>query len=716
MNSGVQTYFKGLGFCGGGCGSNTCEVDVKDGKILRIRPLRFDKNYDRESFNPWTLHAHGKTLSAAEKTEIPPFSLVYKKRAYSKNRIPYPMKRVDWDPEGERHPENRGKSKFERISWDDALDIVVKELKRVIETYGSYSILAQIDGHGETKCIHGPHGCQTNLLNMLGGYTYQARNPDSWEGWYWGAKHVWGQSPLGQGDQYNLWHDVSQNCEMLLFWGCDMETTPWAWGGQQSSRLCNWFTELGIQQVYICPDFNYGAAVHADKWIPVHPNTDSALHLAIQYVWLIEGTWDKEYVETHADSQELYFDYVLGKEDGIPKTPAWASPICGVPSRQIKALARNWAKLRTSIAHCNGGSYIRSTYSHEPARLEVLGLTMQGFGKPGRNVLKFIEWQMFGEANSMPGPRSEVIPTIYAAYHGWMMGLQASFIPKTMMPQALSGNYTAENPLTWYSYPDASMPPEMQFNAYQYPLPGANPIRMIWSDAPCWTTCWNGGNAMIDAYRSPNIEFILTQHIWMENDCLFADLLLPVNTKFEEEDVSTDTCGGDFNLFYYEGQCIEPVGESKSDYEIACEVAKRFGDEYYQAMTSGKTNEDFIRDAFESSGIQGYLSYEDFRKNDYFVVPTAKGWEDDPCGFERFYKEPENYPLETDTGRVKFYSDKLAEGFPDDKERGPYPKWIEKGETHPDERRTTPRSEKFPYLIVSNHPRWRCHAQLDDIT
>ena len=51
-----------------------------------------------------------------------PFSLAYKKRTYSPNRIKYPLKRVDWDPNGERNPQNRGKSKYKRISWDEATD------------------------------------------------------------------------------------------------------------------------------------------------------------------------------------------------------------------------------------------------------------------------------------------------------------------------------------------------------------------------------------------------------------------------------------------------------------------------------------------------------------------------------------------------------------------------------------------------------------------
>ncbi len=117
------------------------------------------------------------------KTALPPHALAYKKRIYSPNRILYPLKRVDWDPDGERNPQNRGKSGYVRISWDEATDIIAKEIRRIIQKYESYAILGQVDGHGETKVVHGTHGCSHRLLEILGGYTQQIRNPDSWEGW-----------------------------------------------------------------------------------------------------------------------------------------------------------------------------------------------------------------------------------------------------------------------------------------------------------------------------------------------------------------------------------------------------------------------------------------------------------------------------------------------------------------------------------------------------
>src|ERR1035437_7252592 len=144
------------------------------------------------------------------------FSLAYKKRVYSPNRMKYPLIRVDWDPEGERHPENRGKSKFKRISWDEATDILAKEIKRVIEAYGPYAILAQADGHAECKTVHSPHGQQTYLLEKLGGFTQQIRNPDSWEGWYWGSRHIWGMGLVGMMNPAdNIVNDISQNSDMV---------------------------------------------------------------------------------------------------------------------------------------------------------------------------------------------------------------------------------------------------------------------------------------------------------------------------------------------------------------------------------------------------------------------------------------------------------------------------------------------------------------------
>lgn len=714
MDSNEKTYIKGLGLCAFGNGANVAEVDVKDGKVLRIRPMHYEKEYNLDEFNPWKLEARGKIFDPGTRSLLPPFSLIYKKRAYSPNRILYPLKRVDWDPEGERNPQNRGKSKFVRISWDEATDLIAKELKRVQAAYGPYAVLGQVDGHGQTKAVHGPHGCQVKLLNLMGGFTMQARNADSWEGWYWGAKHVWGRDPIGQGPQTNLLKDISENSEIMLFWGCDPETTPWGWGGQQASRLCYWFSKLGIKSIFICPDLNYGAAVHADKWIPIRPNTDAAMQLAIAYTWMVEDTYDKDYIATHAYGFDKFEDYVMGREDGIPKTSQWAADICGVPSRIIKALARAWAAKATVIAHCNGGSYIRSAYASEPARLEVCLLGMQGLGKPGTGQFKFIEWQHFGLHEQNPAPRSSVIPSIAGAYQGTRFyQMPKQFLPKTLVARAILSE-PEEQPLTWWGTSTCRAPRADQFIQYQYPIEeGGSEIHMIWTDTPCWTTCWTNGNKMIDAMRSRKIECVVAQHPWMENDCLFADIILPISTKFEEEDIMVDLFSGQYNTIFYEGKCIDNIGEAKSDYEAVCEVAKKVG--LYEEYTQGNSIQDWIKKGFEQSGVAEMISYKEFMDKKYFVCPTAEGWENDKPGFRTFYEDPDNNPLATPTGKLEYYATELAQVFPADEERPPVPHWIPFGKTH-NESLLHPKSEKYPFLIVSNHPRWREHANLDDVS
>jgi len=723
-----KTYPIGLGFCGYYADANSSVVNVKDGKIVRIRPLHFDMEYDTKGLNPWKMEAHGKVFEPSVKSLLPPYSLAYKKRVYSPNRILYPLKRVDWDPDGDRKVENRGKSGYVRISWDEALEIIVNEIKRVQGKYGPYAILSESDGHGQTKVVHGTHGCATKLLDLMGGFTLQTRNSDSWEGWYWGAKYAWGMKAVGQmGPATNVMPDIAENTELLLFWGCDPETTPWAFDGQMASRLCYWFTEVGVKSIYICPDLNYGAAVHADKWIPIRPNTDAALQLAIAYTWITEGTYKKEYVATHTFGFEKFKEYVLGEEDGIPKTTEWAADKTGISAMTIRALAREWASKRTTIAHGNGGPGIRGAYSSEPGRLEVLLLAMQGLGGPGTHQVKMIEWGLFYNLMSTPMPQGVVIPQMNAAHTGSLfwprsvaerlnkrkVGTSSQIVPKQFIPKNLIHDAIINPPISWYGTTLMTASAEDQLTKYTYPVEGCSEIHMIWTDSPCWITCWNDSNSFIKAIRSQKIEFILAQHPWLENDCMFADIILPVSTKFEEQDIAADNMGGQYQILLNEKKCIGNVGEAKSDYEITCMIAEKLG--LLEEYTGGKTVEELIRFGFENSGVRDMITYEEFEEKGYFVVPNDTEWKKEPVGLSKFYNDPENNPLNTPSGKIEFYAQKLAEHFPDDKGRPPVPHWIEKGEGH-DERLSSERATRYPLLIMTNHPRWRVHAQCDDIT
>ncbi|MEI3230528.1 MAG: hypothetical protein V8S24_04285 [Gordonibacter pamelaeae] len=133
-------------------------------------------------------------------------------------------------------------------------------------------------------------------------------------------------------------------------------------------------------------------------------------------------------------------------------------------------------------------------------------------------------------------------------------------VPETLVPEALAGDFDHERPLTWYGVTCAGLPTEDQFTEYRYPVEGSERIHMVWTDAPKWTSSWNGGFAFMDAIRSEHIEFVVAQHIWMEDDCLLADLILPINTKFEERDINCDISSGNYNVLMVEDSFDRALG------------------------------------------------------------------------------------------------------------------------------------------------------------
>jgi trimethylamine-N-oxide reductase (cytochrome c) len=207
---------------------------------------------------------------------------------------------------------------------------------------------------------------------------------------------------------------------------------------------------------------------------------------------------------------------------------------------------------------------------------------------------------------------------------------------------------------------------------------------------------------------------MLAQHPWIENDCQFADIILSVATKFELDDIGVDNFSAEFGTLYIDAQCVPSKGESRSDYEAVCAVAEKLG--MLGKYTRGKTVDGLIREGFDISGVSKWVSWEEFKEKGHFVIPNDPEWKDDPSenALMNFARDPQKYSLGTPTGKLEYYSERLAEHFPNDTERPPVPGWIEKGESH-DERLSSDRAKKYPYLVLSNHPRWRVHSQHDDM-
>lgn len=725
-----------------------CAVDVKNGRIIRIRPMHYDWKYKPEELRLLSYKVGDKIFKHPLKSLPSYLALSYKKRIYSPNRVRYPLKRIDFDPTkppAERAQQNRGISGFIRITWKEALDIIEAEIKRIKETYGPYSIAVYSDGHGQNGCIHIQHGYGHGFFPLLGGCVHAVRNPDSWEGWYYGTRMFWGfPGPSGLPPQDYVLVDVIENSELIIS-NADMETTPQGFQGQFTSLLMIWFREMGKRIIWITPEVNFTVAAHlywteGSKWIPIIPNTDAALYLAIAYVWVTEGTYDKKYIETHTVGFEEFKKYVLGEEDGIPKTPKWAEQITGVPSRTIKALARLWASKRTSYMNNFGGPKIRGPYASEPARLEACLLAMQGIGKPGVQELNHVG-MIGGKTLGYMDPETDAswptvrhplcIPTGAVAYIGEAepgKTVGALCIPKTLVHDAI-----LHPPITWYGSTAFGATIDDQFVKYVFPAPGYPEIHMIWNENTCLTVCWNPGNKIVQAWRSPKIEFYVGMGVWLENDLLFADIVLPCLTPAEVMELGGNRGAARCIAVYISEPAIEPIGESKSDYQIYCALAERFG--VLEQFTGGKTPEEWFKTFYERYPVSKIISWEEFvREKKYYCIPylTPEEWmkvrkEKNLKPFmTKYWELPEGRgmgdPHFTPTGKIEFKSvrlEKWAElenyGVKFKEERPPVPHFIPYGKAY-QESFLHPRSKKYPLILQSNHPRWRHHSMCDDVT
>lgn len=689
---------------------------VSNNRIIRCLPFHIPENV-----RLYEIKTSRGIFSRPRKEVQMPLAYAWKRRIYN-NRVKYPLLRVGWKPDDPR-PARRGLSGFERISWKEAIEIVVDQLKRVRDLYGTMeAVLVQADGHGHSGYLQTIHHWGHYLFEKInekldwGWWTQQLRNPDSWEGYYYGAKLVWGfDESLGEPWQDAVWDDVLQNAEMVIFSGCDPEATGLGMSGSIATVMVKWLKKAGIKLIAVSPDLNY-TAIYYDSWIPIKPNTDAALYMSIAYIWIKESLYDVEYVRTHTVGFEKFAKHIEGEDDGTPKTPEWAERITGIPAFTIKALAREWARKRTTLAVYFGGPKIRGTMGHLAGRLEAYLLAMQGIGKPGRQFLRIgapsFYKKKLAQVPRYPDVDFNGVPiNPLLEYAIGKAPKSATFIPRTLVADAI-----LDPPISWKGTTAAFASTEEQFKTYRFPPRENHPgIRMIWNENSSQSGSWTHGSKWIKALRSPKIEFVVSIHPWLENDALFSDLILPAQTVFEHEDLISVTRSDLYALFYQE-KAIEPVGESKSDYEIHRAIAEALG-----IADSFPEVEILLRRAYEETIAYRKLdiNWEEFKKRKFIIYdcPTWEEWieiKKNTWGFSAyeggmawFWKKGTG--LETRSGKIEFLSQIILEKDPTNRERPPLAKWIEHTEMFPS------RIKKYPYIVMTNHPRFRFHVQGDDV-
>ena len=221
-------------------------------------------------------------------------------------------------------------------------------------------------------------------------YTRVELSPISWEGWYWGAMHHYGNSlRLGTPSFYGTTEDCLEHAEVIVFWSSDPESTNGVYAGfEGTERRCG-PSNSAYEFVHIDPYLTHSAQFLGGKWLPIKPGTDSALAIAIMHEWMISDSYDKEYVASKTTGFDEWRAYVLGEEDGTPKTPEWQEAETGVPAKDVRSLAQLWASKKTYLAAgglgAGFGGACRTETGAQWARSVVMMMAMQGWGKPGIN-------------------------------------------------------------------------------------------------------------------------------------------------------------------------------------------------------------------------------------------------------------------------------------------------------------------------------------------
>jgi len=712
-------------------------VFVRDGRIVRMTPMAFGPDDPA----PWTITARGQAFSPPHRATASPHALASKSVVYSAARLLHPMKRIDFDPKGARNPQNRGKSGYVPISWDEALDIVAGEIQRVRREHGPGAIMSSHGSHHTWGNIGYYLSAQLRFLNAIG-HTKMVLNPDSWEGWFWGASHHYGNTMrMGGAEPYGQIEDCLQEAEMIVFWSSDPETNGGSYAAFEGTVRRQWARKLGLKMVHIDPHLNSTAAWLGGKWIPIVPGTDAALAHAIAYVWITENLYDQQYVAQRTTGFDKYRAYLLGEEDGAPKSPEWQEPETGVPAHVARALAREWGRKKTYLS-CGGkgttfGGANRAANGAQWARSMVCLMAMKGLGKPGINFGCLgtgtpLNMDFFFPGYADGGISGDVEFTADAVQnyqrlpHLISMNTVTQKISRLRIPEAiLEGSAVG--------HPSDSRSLAGQFARFSYPAAGHSRVRMMYKYGGSHFGTTMESNRLVTALQSPELEFIVNQSIWDEGETRFADVILPACTNFERWDIGEwSQAGGyahhNFNqlnhrVIVLQHKCIEPLGESRSDFQIFRDLAARLGLGTY--FSEAKTELQWCREVFLSSDLPKYMTWKQLLERGYFVVPPESkpenrspvSWRWFAEGRKKDVPEPSPLPseygeeylrgLQTQSGKFEFEPASLRRAG--DPERPAVNRYIPSWEG----RSTRELYERYPLQLISPHPRFSFHTHTD---
>jgi len=643
--------------CYHNCGSRCILwAEVKDGTVVRMLP---DQDPD-DSF---------------EKMKAIPClrGRSQKYRVYSPERLKYPMKRVG----------KRGEGKFERITWEEALDTIAAKLKEVKEKYGNEAIYynygsGQIAG-GIDNTYKGA-GPISRMMHLFGGYI-------NFYGTYSTACYS-AALPYITAMGSNSSDDLINSKLIVLFSDNPVLTRT---GGKSVGYHCIKAKEAGAKFIVIDPVYSDSAIALEADWIPIYPGTDCALIAALAYVMVKDGTYDKEFMATHAvgfdedtlpegaPSNSSYMAYIMGNgPDKTAKTPEWAAPITGIPAERIVRLAREIAGVKP-CAMFQGWGMQRRAYGEQPVRaLPILAAMTGNFGIQG------------GGNGTRPTANTNITIGSFPA-----------------------GDNPIKTSISVYMWPDFIERGKEMTSGPRDLIKGTDKLKadmkFMWNWAGnCITNQHSDVNGTIKMLQDESkLEFIVVSDVVMTPSAKMADILLPDTTHFEAENITGGNGEGKSNFVMFNHKLIEPMYEAKDVLWVAEQLADRLG--LGDAFRDGHmTREDWLRDmvAVAMEKEKGFPTYEEFKKIGYFKKIGKGGF----IAGKEFREDPVANPLKTPTGKIEVYSPTMA-AMNDPEEIPAIPQYIPEWEGVSD-----PLREKYPLLMGGHHSVQRSHSTFDNVS
>jgi anaerobic dimethyl sulfoxide reductase subunit A len=577
----------------------------------------------------------------------------YRQRLTAPGRLLYPLKRTG----------ARGEGRFERISWDEALDTVAGELKRVTGKYGPGAVFLMW-ASGSHGYLHS-HLAVMRLLNKLGGFTTR------WGNLSMGGADFASVANFGSTNTGNDRADLV-NSRLVILWGWNPAVTI---QGTNTMLHLSRAKEAGARFISVDPRFTDTAAALEASWIGVRPGTDAALLAAMAWVIYTENLHDQAFLDRCTLGFEDFKQYLLGITDGIAKNPAWAEAITGVPVAHIVNLARDYATLKPA-ALMNGWAPGRTSRGEQFHRLAGVLAAMTGnVGVHGGNAAGCgvgVSARGLGGGRLSPGdnPREKGLPVFP----------QVSLVPSLMK------RYRVQNCKLWDALLDgkaAGYPGDYKF-LY---IVGSNCLNQL-----------PNVNKARQALQRP--EFIVHQEQFLTPTARFADILLPVSTHFERNDIYSDLQFGSYYLFA--NQAADPPGEARSDFEIACDLAQRLGVRDFKEYGEEEWLEELFRAERAMAGDSP--DFARFRREGVWRAPPHPP----VVAFEKEARDPAHHPFPTPSGKIEIYSPRLA--ALNDPALPPVPQYLEGWEGARD-----PLAQTYPLQLVTTHFKRRAHSVFDNV-